>query len=386
VSRVVIVGGGILGTMHAVEARRRGWDVVQLERDAEPRSATVRNFGMVWISGRAPGRELDAALRSRAIWAELGRVVPALGFRGDGSLLCVTEAAEHRVLEEVVARDDATARQFELLDGDAARRVNPFLGPEVAAALWCRADAKVEPAAALPALRHHLLAAAGAGGYTFVPGVAARHVDAAGVTDHTGGRHDGDLVIVCPGASPDGAASELLDGAPLRRVRLQMMQTVPLSLDLPTMLADADSLRYYPGFDVPARAELAPPDPIVAEFHTQLLVAQRLDRSLTVGDTHEYTEPFTVGLDPRPEEHLMARLAHITGVDAPRIARRWAGVYSQCLDDRLWYREVIDGVAVVNGPGGRGMTLSAAIGEDTFAALLDGRETGWATPTDGGAA
>ncbi len=379
----MIVGGGILGTMHAVEARRRGWQVVQLERDAEPRSATVRNFGMVWISGRAPGRELDAALRSRAIWAELGGAVADLGFRSHGSLLCVTDEAERRVLDEVVARGDADVRELELLDGDAARRVNPILGPEVMAALWCRADAKVEPAAALPALRRHLEGER-SGGYRFVGGVAARHIDAGGVVDHTGARHDGDLVIVCPGASPDGAAAELLEGAPLRRVRLQMMQTVPLSLDLPTMLADGDSLRYYPGFDVPARAALHPPEPIVDEFHMQLLVAQRLDRSLTVGDTHEYTEPFTVGLDPRPEEHLMRRLAQLTGADAPRIARRWAGVYSQCVDDRLWYREVLDGVVVVNGPGGRGMTLSAAIGEDTFAAVVDGNESGWATSWSAG--
>ena len=33
--RVVIVGGGVLGLMHAVQARRRGLAVVHLEREAE---------------------------------------------------------------------------------------------------------------------------------------------------------------------------------------------------------------------------------------------------------------------------------------------------------------------------------------------------------------
>ena len=47
-TRVVIVGGGVLGTMHAVEARRRGFEVVQLEREPEARGASVRNFGLVW--------------------------------------------------------------------------------------------------------------------------------------------------------------------------------------------------------------------------------------------------------------------------------------------------------------------------------------------------
>ena len=45
---MVIAGGGVLGTMHAVMARRRGFEVVQLEREAEARGASVRNFGLVW--------------------------------------------------------------------------------------------------------------------------------------------------------------------------------------------------------------------------------------------------------------------------------------------------------------------------------------------------
>ncbi|MGB6583222.1 MAG: FAD-dependent oxidoreductase, partial [Streptosporangiaceae bacterium] len=50
--RAVIVGGGVLGTMHAVAARQRGFEVVHLEREAEARGASVRNFGLVWVSGR----------------------------------------------------------------------------------------------------------------------------------------------------------------------------------------------------------------------------------------------------------------------------------------------------------------------------------------------
>jgi 2-polyprenyl-6-methoxyphenol hydroxylase-like FAD-dependent oxidoreductase len=37
VDRVVIVGGDVLGTMHAVMARSRGMDVVHLELEAGPR-------------------------------------------------------------------------------------------------------------------------------------------------------------------------------------------------------------------------------------------------------------------------------------------------------------------------------------------------------------
>ena len=63
---VVVVGGGVLGLMHAVEARDRGHDVVHLEREPGSRGASVRNFGLIWLSGRDGGPELDLARRARA--------------------------------------------------------------------------------------------------------------------------------------------------------------------------------------------------------------------------------------------------------------------------------------------------------------------------------
>ena len=72
--RIVVVGGGVLGTMHAVMARRRGYEVVHLEREAGPRGASVRNFGLVWVSGRRAGAEVNLALRARQLWAEIAEL------------------------------------------------------------------------------------------------------------------------------------------------------------------------------------------------------------------------------------------------------------------------------------------------------------------------
>src|SRR6185369_15782650 len=101
--RVTIVGGGILGTAHALEAIDRGHEVVQLEREAEARGATVRNFGLIWVSGRATD-ELVAALRARELWEKLGSVIPGIGFRPAGSLTLLRTEREVAVADEVVAR------------------------------------------------------------------------------------------------------------------------------------------------------------------------------------------------------------------------------------------------------------------------------------------
>nr|WP_232241161.1 FAD-dependent oxidoreductase [Kutzneria sp. 744] len=49
--RVVVVGGGVLGTMHAWQAVQRGHEVLQIEREQQARGASVRNFGLVWVGG-----------------------------------------------------------------------------------------------------------------------------------------------------------------------------------------------------------------------------------------------------------------------------------------------------------------------------------------------
>src|SRR3984885_10903089 len=121
--------------MHAVAARRRGIAVLHIERAAEPRVASVRNCGLIWVSGRAAGPELSLALRARAGWEELAAELPGIGFRPNGSLTLATDEAELQLLKEAAALPDAAVRGFELLDVAAARQVHPALRGEFAGAL-----------------------------------------------------------------------------------------------------------------------------------------------------------------------------------------------------------------------------------------------------------
>jgi glycine/D-amino acid oxidase-like deaminating enzyme len=95
---------------------------------------------------------------------------------------------------------------------------------------------------------------------------------------------------------------------------------------------------------------------------------QRLDGSLTIGDTHEYDEPFAFDVDEGAYDHLRGRAEQLLGTALPRTRRRWAGVYSQVTTSELYHRsQVAPGVILVTGPGGRGMTCSPAIAEESFA-------------------
>jgi len=371
VERAVIVGGGVLGTLHAIAARRAGLDVVHLEREPEPRGASVRNFGLIWVSGRAAGPELSLALRARACWEELAAQVPGTGFRPHGSLTLATSQAELGLLREAAALPDAADRGYQLLDAPAAREVNPALRGNFAGALYGRKDAIVEPRQVLPALRRHLLASGGqAAGYSWLPGLEAGQIAPHAVRDHTGQWHRGDLVVVCTGAAHTGVAGPHLAGyqrQPVRRVRLQMMQTAPFGSRLTTSLADGDSLRYYPAYDLPGLRQLPPQAPAAAAARAQLLLVQRPDGSLTIGDTHDYAEPFPFDLDEGAYDHLRGQAERLLGSPLPRTERRWAGVYSQATGPELYHRsQIAPGVVLVTGPGGRGMTCAPAIAEETF--------------------
>jgi glycine/D-amino acid oxidase-like deaminating enzyme len=171
----------------------------------------------------------------------------------------------------------------------------------------------VEPRLALPALRASLAGP----GYAWLPGTEAVEVAGYGVRDQFGTWHRGDLIVLCTGANFTGVAGPHLSSSPhsLRRVRLQMLQTAPFPGRLTTSVADGDSLRYYPAYD-----------------------------------------------------HLRARAEALLGTALPRVQRRWAGVYSEVTGTSALYHrsEVAPGVVLVTGPGGRGMTCSPAIAEETF--------------------
>jgi len=362
--RLVVVGGGILGTMHALAGLRRGYEVIHLERDVVPRGASVRNFGLIWVGGRASGAELETALRARMLWENLARECGAFSFRPSGSLTLARTAHESAALEAAAKLPDAHERGFELWSGDEARAKNPAVTEKVLSALFCSKDAIVEPRLVLSALREHLR---GMDTYTWI---ANRHVLEArshGVRDHTGEWHDGDLVLCCIGASPGGFLAQVLENEPVRRVRLQMLETKPYEGALTSALADGDSLRYYPAYRGETMRALPPQDEVAATWGAQMLLVKRMGGHLTIGDTHTYLEPFAFDVDEEPYRHLLVVATEILG-PIPAVERRWSGVYSEVTDPSLLYlrRECEPGVFVITGPGGRGMTMSPAIAEETF--------------------
>ncbi len=100
----------------------------------------------------------------------------------------------------------------------------------------------------------------------------------------------------------------------------------------------------------------------------QLLMVQRAHGGLTIGDTHEYAEPFGFDVQSDPYDYLKDTVEALLGQKMPQIVRRWAGVYSQATTpgEVVVRRQPAPDVHLITGPGGRGMTMSPAIAETTY--------------------
>jgi FAD dependent oxidoreductase TIGR03364 len=364
--RVVVLGGGILGSMHAYFALKAGFEVVQVERDVEALSASVRNFGLIWVSGREAGSELDLALRARMLWNEVGEQAN-IGFRGNGSLTIARTDSEFGVLQEAAAMPDANSRGFELLHMRDVQSLEPLLAGNYAGALRCNLDAVVEPTMLFVGLREHLLKNKN---YQWINNFEAtkfEHTESGNHIWSAGGvQISGDLMVLCPGAAHEGFLREYMHEAPLRKVFLQMGATVPITEKLDHSIADSDSLRYYPAFKDLSLDRLPVQTKIAVDHKMQLLLAPRFDGSFTIGDTHLYQEPFSHEIIEEPYDHLLEVINSIFGREF-KVGKRWSGVYSQSTSKDIYYRnEIAPGAVIVTGGGGRGNTLSPAIAEETI--------------------
>ena len=253
---MVIVGGGVLGTMHAVAARRRGLEVVHLEREAEARGASVRNFGLVWVSGRRPAPSSPlrcgpascgansaprcpasaSGPRDRSRWpprtpsSACSRKQPRCPTRNGAGSSCSTPRLSAWLIRRCAASSRAACSAASTRSSSRGR-----------CCPRCAATSLARPTVASRARGHRDRAQRGSRSHRHLAPVRP------GGPVHRGGAHRGGRPLSGPRR-----------GAAVRRVRLQMMQTAPLAGRLTTALADGDSLRYYPAYDLPARSQLRP--------------------------------------------------------------------------------------------------------------------------------
>jgi FAD dependent oxidoreductase TIGR03364 len=366
---VAIVGGGILGLAHAYAAAKQGRKVVLFERSPRAAGASVRNFGMIWPIGQPQGEMHETAIRSREIWVEVLRDAQLPHFL-TGSLLVVYRDDEASVAQEFAALAPSLGYECQWLDARGVlERSQAVRSEQLLGGLWSGTELTVDPRvtiAALPAFLSERY------GVQFRFATAVRSIELP-LIEAGAEQWNADCVIVCGGDDFETLYPEHFGVAGLTRVKLQMLRTPPQpsSWKLGPALAAGLTLRFYPSFSVcttlaALRRRIMAETPEYERWHIHGLISQTAGGELTLGDSHEYGACVDV-FNKEEVDHMI--LHYISGfLCAPdmSIAQRWHGVYAKHPEKPYIRLYPAEGVRILTGVGGSGMTLSFGLAERTI--------------------
>ena len=363
---VAVVGAGIVGLACALEAADRGLDVVVCERDDRARGATVRNFGHGFVTAQ-DGEAFAAGLVSARRWTELAA---RAGFwaQATGTVLVARHSDEMAVCEELAAEP---AREVSVLTRAALLARVPVDSGRVVGGLWCPLDVRVDQRAAPSALaalleREHGARLRFATAVHAVEGTTLR-------TSH--GRIGAHHVVVCPGPDLDALFGDVFADAGVGLVRLQMQRVAdPGGPRIgPALVTGLSMLRYAAFAGCPSigtvRARLEHERAELLDAGIHLIVTQRPDGTLTVGDTHDYARcppPFS---DERLDELVRIEAEELLGTPL-RVIERWSGVYPHAPGRDFLIAAPQAGVRVVAVTSGIGMTTALGLAPRVLDDLL----------------
>lgn len=228
-TRVVIIGGGIIGVCSAFFLARKGVPVVLCEKGEIAAEQSSRNWGWCRTMGRDP-REVPLAMEALRLWPDMNALTGAeTGFRRSGiAYLCRTpkELARRQAWLDQVGRPFGLDSRF--LGRAEMARTLPGLAGAWAGALFTAGDGRAEPAHAAPVIAQ----AARRLGATILTRCAVRGIEttagcvSAVVTEH--GRIGCDTVVLAGGVWSRLFCRPLGLRLPQLRVLSSVMRTEPL--------------------------------------------------------------------------------------------------------------------------------------------------------------
>lgn len=361
----IVIGAGIVGLATARALAIRGYKVTVFERNERAVGASVRNFGMVWPIGQATGPLYERAMLSRSIWKTI--CTEANIWHDEvGSLHLAYHDDELQVMQEYVDIN-RTHRDCALLSPQQALAKSPAVNSDqLKGALWSGEEMIVEARVAIGQIAAYL---AEKYKVSFHWNTAINRIEQPAVYSGTQ-KWEADEIFVCSGADFETLYPETF-AANITKCKLQMMRliTQPEDWRIGPALCGGLSMVHYPGF------KAAPSLPKLQERYQEqyqdylkwgihVMVAQNGSGELTIGDSHEYGlvhDPFDKQFI---NEMIIAYLRSFAQFKDWQLQQSWHGIYPKMTDGRTeLILQPAQGVTIINGLGGNGMTLSFGLCE-----------------------
>lgn len=365
----IIIGAGIVGLATARALASRGYQVTVFERNEEAVGASIRNFGMIWPVGQPSGVQLDQAMLSRSIWKQICDEA-GIWHSEKGSLHLAYHADELQVMEEFVAAENQY-RNCNMLTPDQVSQLSGAARQEgLLGGLWSESEMIVEARAAIKAVAKYLAE-------KFK--VEFHYNTAISAINHpqvSSGKKtwQADEIFVCSGMDFETLYPQIFLDASITKCKLQMMRLAaqPDQWQIGPSLCGGLSLTHYTSFKAAAslpslQQRYANEYPEYIKWGIHVMVSQNGESELTVGDSHEY------GLthDPFDREFInrliLDYLTSFAIFKDNTVIQSWNGTYPKMTNGQTSFiTSPEEGVTIINGMGGAGMTLSFGMTERYF--------------------
>jgi glycine/D-amino acid oxidase-like deaminating enzyme len=156
---VAVIGTGIVGSFVALHLADAGFELLAIDRNGLAAGTSRASDGNLLISDKSPGLLFDMTLDSFRHWDAM---IAALGnqceYDRKGATLATLDPGQAGALRQQVDSHAALGVRAEFLTDGAARRIEPCLSPEVAAAGYWPDDRQVQPMLACYQIARHLRA------------------------------------------------------------------------------------------------------------------------------------------------------------------------------------------------------------------------------------
>ena len=142
----VVIGGGIVGTSTAYHLTKMGAKVTLLERGAIASGTSGACDGQILIADRHPGPELELGKLAARRWKDLAAELPFdVEYEVNGSTLIAEVEEDLGVLARLVDNLHKESVEAELVEGPAARELEPNLAEDIPGLAFFAGHGQVQP-------------------------------------------------------------------------------------------------------------------------------------------------------------------------------------------------------------------------------------------------
>lgn len=345
VADVIIIGSGVIGNSAAYYLAKAGQSVIVLEKsDHIGDGGSSRNGGGVRQSGRHPAELPLVMYGVRHIWPELSKELEMdVEYYKEGNLRLGKTKEHLKILEGLTHRASSLGLDVQMISGEEAREINPYLSGDVIGASWCPTDGHANPM--LVTLGYYR--GARALGARFITGenvTVIRKVrnKVSQVVTENGSVYEGNRIILAAGYASRDLAGKLGIDIPMKQVLLEVLVTEPQPPMFYQMLGTAAADFY--GHQ---------------STHGSFVFGgtSGLD-AYAIEDEHQSTSSMTAPSICRGILNYFPNLGHL------KIIRTWAGYIDDCVDHIpvISHIDEAEGLIVACGFSGHGFGISPTVG------------------------